>query len=57
MVVSGLPTRNGDQHVVEIAKMSCSILENVREFKVGHKPDYQLCARIGIHSGITKILN
>nr|XP_022308211.1 atrial natriuretic peptide receptor 2-like [Crassostrea virginica] len=51
MVVSGLPTRNGDQHVVEIAKMSCSILENVREFKVGHKPDYQLCARIGIHSG------
>lgn len=51
MVVSGLPTRNGDQHVVEIAGMSCSILESVKKFKIKHKPDHPLCARIGMHSG------
>ncbi|XP_048756173.2 atrial natriuretic peptide receptor 1-like [Ostrea edulis] len=51
MVVSGLPVRNGDQHVVEIAKMSCSILQKVNVFKIRHKPNTPLSARIGIHSG------
>ncbi|XP_052681377.1 atrial natriuretic peptide receptor 1-like [Crassostrea angulata] len=51
MVVSGLPTRNGDQHVVEIARMSCSILENAKKFKIKHIPDHRLSVRIGIHSG------
>ncbi|XP_048755520.2 atrial natriuretic peptide receptor 1-like [Ostrea edulis] len=51
MVVSGLPVRNGDQHVVEIAKMSCSILQEVNVFKIRHKPNTRLSTRIGIHSG------
>ncbi|XP_048755457.2 atrial natriuretic peptide receptor 1-like [Ostrea edulis] len=51
MVVSGLPVRNGDQHVVEIAKMSCSILQKVNVFKIRHKPNTPLSTRIGIHSG------
>uniref|UniRef100_K1QIT2 Guanylate cyclase n=1 Tax=Magallana gigas TaxID=29159 RepID=K1QIT2_MAGGI len=51
MVVSGLPTRNGDQHVVEIARMSCSILESAKKFKIKHIPDHRLSVRIGIHSG------
>ncbi|XP_056014971.1 atrial natriuretic peptide receptor 1-like [Ostrea edulis] len=51
MVVSGLPVRNGDQHVVEIAKMSWSILQKVNVFKIRHKPNTPLSARIGIHSG------
>ncbi|XP_048730139.2 atrial natriuretic peptide receptor 1-like isoform X1 [Ostrea edulis] len=51
MVVSGLPVRNGDRHVVEIAKMSTAILDNVKIFKIRHRPDVKLRARIGLHSG------
>ncbi|XP_069121985.1 atrial natriuretic peptide receptor 1-like [Argopecten irradians] len=51
MVVSGLPVRNGTEHVRQIARMSLSILENVVKFKIRHKPDAILRARIGIHSG------
>jgi class 3 adenylate cyclase len=51
MVVSGLPVRNGDRHAEEIAKMSAAILNNVNIFKIRHKPDVKLRARIGLHSG------
>lgn len=52
MVVSGLPLRNGNEHVTEIAKMSVAILDSVNEFHIRHLPDVKLRARIGIHSGI-----
>lgn len=52
MVVSGLPLRNGNEHVTEIAKMSVAILDSVNEFHIRHLPDLKLRARIGIHSGI-----
>ncbi|XP_061165071.1 atrial natriuretic peptide receptor 1-like [Saccostrea echinata] len=51
MVASGLPLRNGNEHVTEIAKMSVAILNNVKEFRIRHLPDISLQARIGIHSG------
>ncbi|XP_061165072.1 atrial natriuretic peptide receptor 1-like [Saccostrea echinata] len=51
MVVSGLPLRNGNEHVTEIAKMSVSILDNVKNFRIRHLPEINLQARIGIHSG------
>ena len=51
MVVSGLPLRNGNEHVVEIAKMSVAILDSVDNFFIRHLPDIKLRARIGIHSG------
>ncbi|XP_062847629.1 atrial natriuretic peptide receptor 1 [Trichomycterus rosablanca] len=51
MVVSGLPVRNGKQHVCEIARMSLALLEAVKTFKIRHRPDQQLKLRIGIHSG------
>ena len=51
MVVSGLPLRNGNEHVVEIAKMSVAILDSVDNFFIRHLPDIKLQARIGIHSG------
>lgn len=51
MVVSGLPGRNGNLHAREIARMSLSLLNGVRTFKIRHSPETQLRIRIGIHSG------
>ncbi|XP_052081108.1 atrial natriuretic peptide receptor 1-like [Mytilus californianus] len=51
MVVSGLPTRNGDDHVRQIAMMSLEIVQNVGIFKIRHLPEKHLQARIGIHTG------
>ena len=51
MVVSGLPTRIGNKHAGEIAKMSLDLLSAMTNFRIRHKPDQQLQLRIGIHSG------
>ena len=52
MVVSGLPVRNENEHVRQIARMSLSILEQVQRFTIRHQPETPLQARIGIHSGL-----
>ena len=52
MVVSGLPTRNGDLHAREISRMALAILDAVIHFRIRHRPDEQLKIRIGIHSGL-----
>lgn len=68
MQVSGLPIRNGDNHAAEIATMSLHLLDEVKKFKMRHRPYDNLMLRIGIHSGkisdvpffhfeISKILN
>ncbi|XP_056091754.1 atrial natriuretic peptide receptor 2 isoform X1 [Rhinichthys klamathensis goyatoka] len=51
MVVSGLPVRNGKLHAREIAGMSLALLEEVKTFKIKHRPNDQLRLRIGIHTG------
>lgn len=51
LVVSGLPERNGDDHVREIGLMALAILDAVKSFTIMHRPDYQLKIRIGINSG------
>ncbi|CAH1777754.1 unnamed protein product, partial [Owenia fusiformis] len=51
MVVSGIPVRNGDRHIVEIANMSLHILSAILKFRIAHFPDKKLQARIGINSG------
>lgn len=51
MVVSGLPTRNGDRHAGEIATMSMYLLSAMASFKIRHLPECQLQLRIGMHSG------
>ena len=52
MVVSGLPTKNGNEHASQIAQMSLSLLNEVKVFTIRHKPDERLKLRIGLHSGI-----
>ncbi|RWS19314.1 atrial natriuretic peptide receptor 1-like protein, partial [Leptotrombidium deliense] len=51
MVVSGLPTRNGNLHAREIARMSLALLNAVVSFKIRHRPTEQLKLRIGLHTG------
>ena len=51
MVVSGLPIRNGPNHAREIARMSLSILQAVKTFRIRHKPGQQLKIRVGLHTG------
>lgn len=51
MVVSGLPERNGDRHVDEIAKMALDLVAAVRQVSIPHMPDQKLQLRAGIHTG------
>uniref|UniRef100_A0A8C6RCD0 Guanylate cyclase n=1 Tax=Nannospalax galili TaxID=1026970 RepID=A0A8C6RCD0_NANGA len=51
MVASGLPIRNGTQHVDEIATMSLHLLSATTYFQIGHMPEEQLKLRIGLHTG------
>ena len=51
MVVSGVPERNGQRHVIEISNMALDLLDEVKRFKVGHKPGMKLKLRIGLHTG------
>ncbi|XP_046680074.1 receptor-type guanylate cyclase Gyc76C-like isoform X1 [Homalodisca vitripennis] len=51
MVVSGLPIRNGDSHVGEIASMSLDLLAAVKNYRIAHRPNDTLKLRIGIHTG------
>jgi len=47
MVVSGVPVRNGNRHVAEIANVSLDLLSAVTHFKIRHRPFQQLQLRIG----------
>jgi hypothetical protein len=51
MVVSGLPSRNGDRHSMEIARMSIDLLNATNNFVIPHMPQNKLQLRIGIHTG------
>ncbi|CAJ0918900.1 unnamed protein product, partial [Mesorhabditis belari] len=51
LCVSGLPYRNGIQHVREIAEMSLSFLTVVQAFRIPHLPSESINLRIGMHSG------
>ncbi|XP_071182085.1 atrial natriuretic peptide receptor 1-like [Mytilus edulis] len=51
MVVSGLPERNGDKHVSEMAYVALDLLQAVRMFRLPHDPGSCLRIRIGLHSG------
>ncbi|CAL1527410.1 unnamed protein product, partial [Lymnaea stagnalis] len=51
MVVSGLPKRNGNRHAGEIASMALHLLQELKVFKIPHRPNDQIKLRIGIHSG------
>ncbi|XP_055899776.1 atrial natriuretic peptide receptor 2-like isoform X2 [Biomphalaria glabrata] len=51
MLASGLPTRNGAQHIKEIANVALELLASTVNFTIPHLPDRKLKIRIGIHTG------
>ncbi|CAD5115236.1 DgyrCDS4228 [Dimorphilus gyrociliatus] len=51
MVISGLPKRNCDTHVVEIARLSVELLESAMTMQLPHRKEEHLALRVGIHTG------
>ncbi|CEF61122.1 Atrial natriuretic peptide receptor 1 [Strongyloides ratti] len=51
LCVSGLPNRNGNNHVVEIAKLSLGFMEICENFKILHLPNEKITLRIGCNTG------
>ena len=55
MIASGLPEKNNNRHVSEVAKLSLQLLTIASNFKCEHMKDTEIKLRIGIHSGKTVI--
>ncbi|XP_052212358.1 uncharacterized protein LOC127831412 [Dreissena polymorpha] len=51
MVVSGIPNRNGDKHVAQIASLSLDLLTAIQEKPIPHLPEKKLCLRMGFNTG------
>ncbi|ERL83905.1 uncharacterized protein LOC125502904 isoform X2 [Dendroctonus ponderosae] len=51
MVASGLPVKNGNKHVSEIASMALDLLAGSRHFKIPHRKSEKLQIRSGAHTG------
>ncbi|CAJ0589458.1 unnamed protein product [Cylicocyclus nassatus] len=50
LCVSGLPRRNGTEHIKEICLMSLQLLRDLKEFRIPHMPSYRVMIRIGVHT-------
>lgn len=51
MCVSGIPIRNGQRHVTEIARMSLDIINAAKRFHIASMPEVRLNLRVGAHTG------
>ena len=56
MCASGIPIRNGQRHVTEIARMSLDIINDAKHFHIASMPEVRLSLRIGAHTGQAAIL-
>uniref|UniRef100_A0A7M5V278 Guanylate cyclase domain-containing protein n=1 Tax=Clytia hemisphaerica TaxID=252671 RepID=A0A7M5V278_9CNID len=52
MIVSGLPTRNGDQHAGEVCTTAMDLLHAIGSFTIRHMPKTKMRLRIGVHTGV-----
>ncbi|KIH66801.1 adenylate/guanylate cyclase catalytic domain protein [Ancylostoma duodenale] len=50
LCVSGLPNRNGKEHIKQICSMSLAFMDSLKSFRIPHLPNEKLNLRIGIHS-------
>ncbi|KAG5886728.1 hypothetical protein JTB14_027151 [Gonioctena quinquepunctata] len=51
MVASGLPVKNGNKHITEIASMALDLLAGSKQFKIPHRKSERLQIRSGAHTG------
>ncbi|KAH3823394.1 hypothetical protein DPMN_125193 [Dreissena polymorpha] len=51
MVASGLPNRNGEKHVAEIAKLSLDLLATIETMYLPHIHDQKISLRLGFNTG------
>ncbi|CAA0059170.1 Guanylate cyclase [Caenorhabditis elegans] len=51
LCVSGLPTRNGFNHIKQIVDMSLKFMDYCKNFKIPHLPRERVELRIGVNSG------
>ena len=51
LCVSGLPRRNGNRHVKEIADMALTFIRMIASVTVPHLPNERINLRIGINTG------
>lgn len=51
MFFVGVPNRNGQKHVTQIAMMALDLLHHVTHLDVPHQPGMRMQLRSGIHSG------
>ncbi|VDM77306.1 unnamed protein product [Strongylus vulgaris] len=50
LCVSGLPHRNGQEHIKEICSMSLAFMKSLNNFKIPHLPQERINLRIGAHT-------
>jgi len=53
MVASGLPVRNGEKHVSEIAHLALDLMAVIPGVLLPHNPQQRMRIRMGIHTGAT----
>ncbi|KAJ1374223.1 Receptor-type guanylate cyclase gcy-22 [Parelaphostrongylus tenuis] len=51
LCVSGLPIRNGLEHIKEICDLSLELVAGLRNFRISYLPTEKMNIRVGIHSG------
>ncbi|VDM63503.1 unnamed protein product [Angiostrongylus costaricensis] len=51
LCVSGLPHRNGHEHIKEICNMSLEFMNSLGNFTIPHLPNDRINLRIGVHTG------
>ena len=47
LLVSGLPIRNGDRHIVEVVNCALDVISATDDFIVAHNPKARINVRVG----------
>ena len=56
-MVSGVPQRNGNSHVGEVATMALDMVNYAAAFNVNHVPGTSLQLRVAMHTGVFNVFD